>query len=397
MTEPNPSSTPENENQSASPKVGRMLRIAGGCALALGLVVFIVFILRQQPAAGAIDGNSAAGENAGAGQALAPQAEEQALQATRPPLELLPPFATISTTGLLLPPDLAGFSLGIPRRLEVDTSIPARPRSEVITYTVKTGDNLFDIATKFGLEPETMLLGNEDTLEDNPHLLSPGMVLNILPEDGAYYQWKEGDTIEGVANHYRVSPQDILDYIGNDIDLTAEDGAYGLVAGDWVIIPGGTREFIDWGPPAISRGNPAVAAYYGPGNCGAIGSGAVGTGSFVWPTVERRISGYHYSSIHRGIDIGGAMGNAIFASDSGVVVYAGWSNYGYGNLIVIDHGGGWQTAYAHLDTIGVTCGQSVFQGGYIGGMGSTGNSSGPHLHFELFYNGTKPNPMDYVY
>lgn len=388
MTEPNPSSTPEN--QSASPKLGRALRIAGGCALALSLVVLIVFIVRQQPAAGAIDGDNPVSESAGESQAL--EAREEALQATRPPLELLPPFAPISTTT-----GLAGLSPGISRRLEVDTLIPARERSDVITYTVQTGDNLFDIATRFGLEPETMLLGNEETLEDNPHLLSPGMVLNILPTDGAYYQWKEGDTIEGVASFYKVTPQDILDYIGNDLDLTAEDGSYGLVAGDWLIIPGGMREFIDWGPPAISRGNPAVAAYYGPGNCGAIGSGAVGTGGFVWPTTDRFISGYHYSSIHRGIDIGGAMGNAIFASDSGVVVYAGWSNYGYGNLIVIDHGNGWQTAYAHLDTIAVTCGQSVFQGGYIGGMGSTGNSSGPHLHFELFYNGTKPNPMDYLY
>lgn len=90
------------------------------------------------------------------------------------------------------------------------------------------------------------------------------------------------------------------------------------------------------------------------------------------------------------------MGNAIFAADSGVIVYAGWSNYGYGNLIVIDHGNGFQTAYSHLSVVGVGCGQSVFQGGQIGSMGSTGNSSGPHLHFELIYNGAKPNPLDYL-
>ena len=124
--------------------------------------------------------------------------------------------------------------------------------------------------------------------------------------------------------------------------------------------------------------------------------GAIGTGTFVWPTVVRSLSGYGYSGIHQAIDIGGATGNAIFAADSGVVVYSGWSDYGYGYLIVVDHGNGFQTAYAHLSTVAVSCGQSVFQGGYIGAMGSTGNSSGPHLHFELIYNGTKPNPLNYL-
>jgi murein DD-endopeptidase MepM/ murein hydrolase activator NlpD len=80
-----------------------------------------------------------------------------------------------------------------------------------------------------------------------------------------------------------------------------------------------------------------------------------------------------------------------------VVVYAGWSNYGYGNLIVIDHGNGWQTAYAHLSSLNVGCGQSVGQGQVIAGLGSTGNSTGPHLHFEMVYQGTKPNPMDYLH
>ncbi|MDH5607505.1 MAG: M23 family metallopeptidase, partial [Anaerolineae bacterium] len=76
-------------------------------------------------------------------------------------------------------------------------------------------------------------------------------------------------------------------------------------------------------------------------------------------------------------------GNAIYSVDAGVVVYAGWSNYGYGYLIVIDHGGGWQSAYAHLSGIGVSCGQGVSQGSHIGQLGNTGNSSGAHLHFEL--------------
>jgi murein DD-endopeptidase MepM/ murein hydrolase activator NlpD len=100
--------------------------------------------------------------------------------------------------------------------------------------------------------------------------------------------------------------------------------------------------------------------------------------------------------VHAAIDIGGSEGNAIYASDHGVVVYAGWSNWGYGYLIVIDHGTGWQTAYAHLSGVGVTCGQSVFQGTVIGALGNTGNSSGAHLHFEMVFNGVKVNPLNFA-
>lgn len=283
------------------------------------------------------------------------------------------------------------------RVTDYQTKIPLRTDSEIITYTVQKGDTLFEIAEKFNLKPETILFGNYDVLEDNPHILSPDMVLNILPVDGAYYQWKDGDTLEFVSGYYQVQPDDILEFSGNEIDLTAQNlDTYDLSPGSMLVIPGGTRPIKDWGPPAITRQNPASARFYGSGHCGAVYEGAVGTGTFVWPSVVRSISGYDYSGIHPAIDIGGAIGNAIFASDSGVIVYAGWSDYGYGYLIVIDHGNGFQTAYAHLSTVAVSCGQSVYQGGYIGAMGSTGNSSGPHLHFEIIYNGAKPNPLDFL-
>jgi murein DD-endopeptidase MepM/ murein hydrolase activator NlpD len=92
------------------------------------------------------------------------------------------------------------------------------------------------------------------------------------------------------------------------------------------------------------------------------------------------------------------MGIPIYAADSGVVVYSGWNNNGYGYLIVIDHGNGWQTRYAHLSQRNVECGAYVYQGDVIGLMGSTGNSTGPHLHFELL-NLTygKVNPLDFLH
>jgi murein DD-endopeptidase MepM/ murein hydrolase activator NlpD len=291
----------------------------------------------------------------------------------------------------------SGLNKGIQLLLNPKTFIPTRPREDVITYTVELGDNLFAIADKFGLKAETILWGNYTVLKDNPELLMPEQVLNILPVDGTYYQWQEGDNFDSVASFFKVKPDDILNYPGNHIDLTTiANGEAEIEPGTWLIIPGGKRVLKDWGPPAISRTNPAVARYYGPGSCGAIYEGAIGTGSFVWPTTEHTISGYTFSAIHPAIDIGGQLGNAIYAADSGVVVYAGWSNYGYGNLIVIDHGNGWQTAYAHLSAFNVICGQSVSRGIMIGAMGSTGNSTGPHLHFEMSYNGVKVNPLDYV-
>lgn len=305
------------------------------------------------------------------------------------------PNVTISLAPFTASLDLLGD--GILRRSSMQTIIPNRPRVNVITYTVEMGDNLTTIGKSFGLDPKTVLWGNYELLKDNPEVLQVKQTLNILPVDGAYYKWKEGDTLAGVADTFKVKPEFILNYPGNHLDLTATiSGTAGIEPGAWVIIPGGKRPFKDWGPPAISRTNPAVARYYGPGSCGAVYEGPIGSSAFIWPTTAHFISGYTYSDIHPGIDIGGQLGNAVYAADSGVVVYAGWSNYGYGNLIVIDHGNSWQTAYAHLNAIGVICGQGVSKGVMIGALGSTGNSTGPHLHFEMSFNGAKPNPLDYV-
>jgi murein DD-endopeptidase MepM/ murein hydrolase activator NlpD len=322
-----------------------------------------------------------------------------------------PPVETnVLPTPTAIPPkeepvDLPAYSLqssggspSLKRVALLDTEVPIRPRVDVITYTVELGDSIFSIADDFGLKAETVLWGNFELLEDNPHLLKTGQVLNILPVNGTYYQWHESDSLDQIAGFFKVEPEAIIEYPGNRFDLTettVEDP--GIETGTWLIVPDGWRPIKDWGPPAITRSNPASAAYYGAGHCGSIYEGAIGNGTFVWPTTSRQISGYNYDPvIHPAIDIGGQTGNAIYATDNGVVVYAGWSDYGYGYLIVIDHGTGWQSAYAHLSAVGVSCGQSVFQGTMIGAMGSTGNSSGPHLHFELIYNGVKVNPLNFL-
>lgn len=314
------------------------------------------------------------------------------------------PTATPTEPPPALPPFVAAVSYdyGIPRLAYMHTDIPSRPRSDVITYTVQTGDTLFAIADKFGLKPETILWGNQAVLGDNPHNLRPEQVLNILPTDGTYYKWSEGDGLNGVASFFGVTPEDIINWPGNRLDPeTIGDWTHpNIEHGTWLIIPGGQREFVSWSAPpgGVTRDNPAVAKGFGAGACGTQVTGIMGGGTFIWPANNRFLSGFDYNpgANHPGIDIDGELGQPVYAADNGVVVYAGWNDWGYGNVVIVDHGTGWNTLYAHLSAFNVSCGSSVYQGSLIGAIGSTGNSTGSHLHFEMLYNGTKVNPHDYL-
>ena len=298
-------------------------------------------------------------------------------------------------------PDQVAMVDGVPRLALLHTTLPSRPRFDVIQYEVVTGDTIFDIASRFGLIPETLLWGNQQILGDDPHRLKPGVTLNILPTDGVYYEWHAGDGLNGVAEYFKVDPETIVSWPGNHLDKAAlgDYASPNIAAGTWLVIPGGSRGMVSWSAPRITRQNPGVARLYGAGACGTIVDGAVGGGTFIWPTTNHWLSGYDFSlsANHPGIDIGGQSGNAIYAADSGVVVYSGWNDLGYGYVIAIDHGNGWQTTYAHLSQIYAGCGASVIQGATIGLMGSTGNSTGPHLHFEM-YNDTygKVNPHQFL-
>ena len=331
-------------------------------------------------------GDAGAGNSGGAYSAFA---APQAIPTPTMAAPVLPVYDSLGNTE----------TSGVQRLTELYTIIPSRPRVDVITYTVQSGDSVFGIADRFGLKPETILWGNYNVLADNPHRLLPDQVLTILPVDGTYHKWSAGEDLQKVADFYHVDPQAIIEWPGNPFDVYATDIANpGLAPGTMLIIPGGQREMIDYGPPVIPRDNPAVARTYGPGFCGEIMDGAIGDGNFIWPTLDHFIVGYNYSPAtnHWGIDIDGDLGNAVWSIDHGVVVYSGWSNNGYGNLVVIDHGNGWQSLYAHLNDIYVGCGDSVYQGTMLGALGTTGNSSGPHLHFELIYGSSKVNPLDFI-
>jgi murein DD-endopeptidase MepM/ murein hydrolase activator NlpD len=122
-----------------------------------------------------------------------------------------------------------------------------------------------------------------------------------------------------------------------------------------------------------------------------------GSGALIWPVNAPITSpfGWRWGRMHEGIDLGAAYGTPIAAAGAGTVIYAGWLG-GYGNLTVIDHGGGLSTAYGHQSQIGVSVGQPVAQGQIIGNVGSTGHSTGPHLHFEVRVNGQAVDPLGYL-
>jgi LysM repeat protein len=307
---------------------------------------------------------------------------------------------TVIIVPTLAPVDvnLPDFSLeptpaSLDRESDLYTIIPTRPREDVITYTVSPGDSVFEIAINFNLKPETVLWANYATLKDSPDMISEGMVLNIPPVDGVYYEWQAGDSIEGVASKFEATVADILNWSGNRLDLTDPQ----VEPGQWIMVQNGRREFVQWVIPTIPRGSAGVStSLYGGGACSGSYDGAYGTGFFIWPAPNHVLSGNDYWSGHLGIDIAAALGDPIYASVSGVIVFAGGAYGGYGNMVMIDHGNGYQTLYAHLSSVATSCGRSVSQGQLIAYAGSTGNSTGAHLHFEIRYSGGFLNPWYYL-
>jgi hypothetical protein len=277
----------------------------------------------------------------------------------------------------------------ITRAAKLYTVIPERENTKALTYLVAANDSMFGLAADFDLEPESILWSNYDTLQDNPHSLTPGMELIIPPVDGIYYQWEVGDDVDSVAAKFKTEPDLIINWIGNDMDLLNPV----FEAGDMVMIPGGKRDLQQWIIPTIARGAAGVSSgMYGDGACSGSFEGLYGGGGFIWPTAGHTLSGNDYWSGHMAIDIGLVIGDPIYASDSGVVVFAGWAAGGYGYVVVVDHGTGYQTLYAHLSAVTSGCGQSVVQGQTIGLGGNTGNSTGAHLHFEVRFQGGFVNP-----
>jgi murein DD-endopeptidase MepM/ murein hydrolase activator NlpD len=236
-------------------------------------------------------------------------------------------------------------------------------RTKVETYAVQEGDTLWSIAAQFELDIDT-LRGSNPALERNPDILSLGTELTILPVPGVYHQVIEGDTIESIAAGYGVVEADITDYPPNALYPPFE-----LKPGREIIVPFGRKE-LDVPQPSLALDSPLA-----------------------WPVSGPITQEYHAD--HLAVDIGGPYGTTVYAAADGEVTYARWAETGYGYTLIIDHGEGMETWYSHLKGTYLHSG-FVERGTPIGEMGSTGRSTGPHVHFEVRVNGEQLNPLDYL-
>lgn len=278
------------------------------------------------------------------------------------------------------------------RKAQPRTDIPERVRLEVITYTIQSGDNIFLIAEYFKLSPYSIAWSNMETLQGAPWMVQPGLTLYIPPVDGAYHTVMAGETPDSIAEQYGV-PKTALYNVWNNL---AQGDA--LREGMQLMIPEGVGEDMEWEPPPpppLVPGVGAAAASWG--SCGASAvSGPGATGLFALPTGSYSVSGWYFRDArnpgHIGLDYRCRLGDSIYAADNGVVVFAGW-NGGYGNLVRVSHGNGYETYYAHFNAFAVGCGEPVYRGQVIGYCGTTGWSTGPHLHYEIRISGVPQNPQ----
>lgn len=259
-----------------------------------------------------------------------------------------------------------------------------RPNHQFETYRVERGDTPSEIAYQFGIKTETLLGGNP-FLSQESSLMQPGMDLTILPIDGVLHDVQQGDTLESVSEQYGIPVEDIIAYEPNNLEFP-----YRLYPETQILVPGAIAEVFVWTPPSLSSVSSGTSRE-GSGIAPAI----VGTGTFVYPVSSRNFTQNFWYG-HPGIDIALSEGSGVFAADTGTVTFAGWNIYGYGNLIVINHGNGFETFYGHLSAINVFPGQIVYQGNVIGAVGNTGRSSGPHIHFEIRTNGNQDDPCWYI-
>jgi murein DD-endopeptidase MepM/ murein hydrolase activator NlpD len=258
------------------------------------------------------------------------------------------------------------------------TQISQKPRDKTITYTVQKGDTVSTIAQKFGISADTVRWAND--LSDDT--INVGDSLQILPVTGIEYKVQSGDTVYTIAKKLATDPQKIVDFPFNDF---ANPETFSLVTGQMLIVPDGIQ------PAAQPFIRPQVYIAQGPSATSFSASG------FTWPVhgvITQFASWYHMA-----LDLAAPYGTPIVAAKSGTVVEAntgGW-NYGYGNDVVIDHGGGYKSLYAHMEAVNVSPGQQVVGGStVIGWIGLTGRTTGPHVHFEIRLNDVTINPLPFL-
>lgn len=319
------------------------------------------------------------------------------LAGARVPAEPLPVYAPSgrpATAGYLGAAVVPSTSLALRSILPFALSQPSpRVRADVIEYTVQPGDTVIGIAARFGLQESTLVWANEE-LDSDPDFLSIGQAMVIPPVDGVYHTVARGESVASIAAKYKVEPEVIVNYPANGLTE-----ASALAAGQKLMVPGGIRPAPPRPAPAPAPAAPAATAPAASQPSAAAPANApVGSGQFVYP-IMGRISQY-FGRGHLGIDLYAPLGTPVYAADDGYVSSVnyrcdGWA-CGYGRWVVIEHGNGLQTLYAHLQSASVQPGETVSRGQQIGTCGSVGKSTGPHLHFEVIRHGTRVNPFGYL-
>ena len=259
------------------------------------------------------------------------------------------------------------------------TNKTLRPRDGILDYVVQAGDTISTIAANFGISVNTILWENDLNAYS---LIRPGNKLVILPVTGVAHKVAKGDTLASIALKYGIDANTIM-------ETNKLANAEMLSVGQKLIIPGGKKTYYAQSSSNNASGISALKNLFKPEDLKSTASNKL-----AWPTVGAKITQYS-SWRHYAIDIANKVGTPIYACDAGVVEVAGWGT-GYGNQIVIDHGGGRKSRYAHMSKFIASKGDVVKKGEVIGLMGSTGRSTGPHLHFEYIINGVKTNPLNYL-
>lgn len=375
----------------AAPATSRWRRLAGWLCLlgAIGLSFTAALLVVTAPPISRAS-EAAATEAQAQPTATLPPATRIAAAAESSPAGGLFAQPTISaaqiTQLLATPPPPLGDEPGGPR-YDPFTIIPNRVRTQMTTYLAKRGDSVNAIAARYGLQPESIAWCNNHELAQ---IVRPGDIVNIPPEDGACHTVlrAQGKDVREIAEQYGVDdPYIVIEAPANNLPGVSPETL--LPSNTHLFIPGGEGPYITWNAPVEQDSYGNVIAF-DPGSrysCGArSGGGAWWSNPLPNGTWVR---GFYAG--HSGIDIAANVGTPIYAANAGPILYSGWNNWGYGNTVVIAHGP-FSTLYGHMSSIAVRCGQSVNPGQVIGYVGSTGNSSGPHLHFELRYLNQPRNP-----
>lgn len=285
----------------------------------------------------------------------------------------------------------------IREELQAGTLIPAL-RQAITEVRAKQGDSVDKLAERYGISSATLRLANN--LSPSVKALNPGATLLVPATNGAIHTIEQGETLSEVAERYQVS---IAAIEKANPDLNPDR----LQIGQKLLIPGATRILLKPKPKpvieeAVSRG---PRGSYRARSMQPVASRSlssferreVASGRYLMPTRGILTSryGWRWGGFHSGIDVATSPGTPIVAAQGGTVISAGWEG-GYGMCINISHGNGITTRYAHCSRLYVSAGQQVGAGQLIGAVGSTGHSTGPHLHFEVRINGSAVNPASYL-